>query len=216
MSPALDTFCVTCPQLNRARPVCTFIGARIIHRMVDGPLGGIAARVSVCTRCGLCEGRTNAVPGTGPASARAILVGEAPGREEDLQGKPFVGGAGRVLDKELERAGIPRSTVYITNVVKCRPPKNRVPSDEERDACIEYLKEEISVINPRIVCILGATALRSLLGLGGITGIRGTIINQDNTDYLVSLHPAATMYRRDLLPAFRRDMKKLAGMILST
>ena len=113
----------------------------------------IAEKVRSCTNCKLCETRTKAVPGKGNFDADVIFVGEAPGRSEDINGEPFVGAAGKKLDAMLEDAGINRNDVYITNIVKCRPPKNRIPNDVEKSMCNEYLKDEIAIINPKIICL---------------------------------------------------------------
>jgi len=128
-----------------------------------GELEGIKDEVTACLRCGLCSTRTNAVPGSGDVAAEIMFVGEAPGRREDMLGEPFVGAAGTRLSGALERAGLSRSKVYITNVVKCRPPDNRVPTATEREACSEYLRREIAAIRPRIICIMGNNAFGSVL-----------------------------------------------------
>ena len=173
----------------------------------------MAKRVSKCTKCGLCRNRTNAVPGKGSAGSKVIFVGEAPGRSEDARGEPFVGSAGKRLTAALEHAGVSRDSVYITNVVKCRPPDNRVPTDKEREMCAAYLEAEIMLIRPRFVCVMGNTAFKSLLGGENITKHRGKIFEKDGQDYFVTIHPAATIYNPDLLPVLKRDMKKLFGMV---
>ncbi|MHA1262146.1 MAG: uracil-DNA glycosylase, partial [Candidatus Freyarchaeota archaeon] len=117
-----------------------------------------------CVRCPLSETRTNVVFGEGDPHARIMFVGEAPGEQEDIKGRPFVGRAGRFLDHLLRVAGLERSTVYISNVVKCRPPNNRNPRKTEIEKCNPYLQKQIQLINPRIICILGNVALKTLLG----------------------------------------------------
>ena len=169
-------------------------------------------RVVECTKCGLCEGRTHAVPGRGPAPSPVMLVGEAPGRSEDLRGEPFVGAAGSRLNEALDAAGLRRDSVYITNVVKCRPPDNRVPTDDERSACRPHLEAEMSLVRPAAVCVMGNTALGSVLGLSGIAKHRGKVIRRGGIDYLVTVHPAATIYNRDMMPALKDDMKRLAEL----
>ncbi len=169
-------------------------------------------RVAGCTLCSLCEGRTNAVPGSGSAGSRIMLVGEAPGRSEDARGEPFVGAAGRILTEALELAGARRDSVYITNVVKCRPPGNRVPTDGEREKCMPYLEAEIRLVGPSMICVMGNTALGSVLGLEGITRHRGKVVRKGGRDYFVTVHPAAAIYNRDLLPVLRADVEKLVRL----
>ena len=122
-------------------------------------LESIRNQVVECTKCELCKTRTNSVPGKGNFQSDVIFVGEAPGRNEDKHGEPFVGAAGKKLSAALEGAGVSREEVYITNVVKCRPPNNRVPNGTERDTCKEYLKNEISIIKPKIICVLGLSLI---------------------------------------------------------
>ena len=129
----------------------------------------IKQNVIECTKCDLSKTRTNSVPGKGNFHSNVIFVGEAPGKNEDKKGEPFIGIAGKKLSIALEGAGISREEVYITNIVKCRPPKNRVPTTIERATCQEYLKQEIAIIKPKIICVLGNTAFNSLLGGSEIT-----------------------------------------------
>lgn len=172
-------------------------------------LGEIAAAVRECTRCDLCKTRKNAVPGIGDARATVVFVGEAPGRNEDLRGRPFVGQAGRILTRALEEAGVSRESVYITNTVKCRPPKNRVPREAERRACRAYLDLEMQIIKPRVVCVMGNTAYGSLLGGTGITEKRGVPVERDGVVYFPTIHPAAVIYNSSLADVLVKDMKKL-------
>jgi uracil-DNA glycosylase family 4 len=167
-----------------------------------------------CTNCELCHTRKSAVPGEGSASARVIFVGEAPGKSEDIQGKPFVGRAGKILEAALLNANISRSQVFITNIVKCRPPGNRRPKQDEIIKCNDYLNKQISVINPKIVCILGATAYSSLLGGKEISLNRGKLININGRDYFLTIHPAAILYRRRLLRVLEEDLMKLSKLIM--
>ncbi len=131
-------------------------------------------------------------------------------RSEDLQGKPFVGTAGQILSEALEYAGLKRVDIYITNVVKCRPPNNRQPLKEEQDACREHLLKELEIIRPKVICILGNTAFGSLLDGNSITKNRGKIINRDGNLYFVTVHPAAAIYNPDLRQVLKDDMKFLA------
>lgn len=172
-------------------------------------LDNIHSQVISCTKCDLCKTRTNAVPGKGNKNAEIIFVGEAPGRSEDLRGEPFVGAAGKKLSEMLEKAGLSRESAYITNVVKCRPPNNRVPTELERNSCIEYLNNEIKLINPKIICVMGNTASNSILGKGEITKNRGKIIKKDGRTYFLTFHPAATIYNRELIPILEKDLQNL-------
>ncbi|MDF0679937.1 MAG: uracil-DNA glycosylase [Candidatus Nitrosocosmicus sp.] len=180
----------------------------------DGSLESIKNDIINCVLCGLSLTRKNAVPGTGNISRKIILIGEAPGKNEDETGNPFVGSAGKVLDQALLNARIERKEIYITNVVKCRPPSNRVPTDEEIKICTsEYLKKEIDIISPKIICILGATALKSLLGLKHMKPYRGQIINRPPLRYFITYHPAATIYNNKLKQIFFEDIQKLAKIV---
>ena len=173
----------------------------------------IKQNVVECTKCELCKTRTNSVPGKGNFQSDVIFVGEAPGRNEDKHGEPFVGAAGKKLSAALEGAGITREEVYITNVVKCRPPKNRVPNTTERDTCKEYLKKEISIIKPKIICVLGNTAFNSVLGGSEITKYRGKLAQKDNQLYFITIHPAATIYNQELISTLNNDIVKLFDLI---
>ncbi len=149
-------------------------------------LDEIAEKVKTCKNCELCETRTKAVPGKGRFDADVIFVGEAPGRNEDVHGEPFVGAAGKRLDMILENTGIKREDVYITNIVKCRPPKNRVPTKKEEKSCNDFINKEIEIINPKIICVMGI---------------------------FVTFHPAATIYNQKLVDELKEDFKKLAKFL---
>ena len=177
-------------------------------------LASINNEIIHCVLCGLSKSRKNAVPGSGSITRKIILIGEAPGKNEDEKGSPFVGSAGKILDQALINARIKREEIYITNVVKCRPPNNRVPTDEEIGICTsEYLKKEIDIISPKIICILGATALKSLLGLKYMTPYRGQIVNRPPLRYFITYHPAATIYNNKLKQMFFEDIQKLAKIV---
>ena len=176
---------------------------------VEDPLRSLAEEIGSCRRCPLAEGRTKAVPGEGPASAEILLVGEGPGREEDRTGRPFVGRAGSVLDRCLEEAGIERSRVFITNVVKCRPPENRRPKRKEVEACRIYLDAQIELLQPRTVILMGNAAARAVLDVEGIGELRGRVIRGR---FLVTFHPAAVLRNGKLREAFVADLRRGRGM----
>jgi uracil-DNA glycosylase family 4 len=174
----------------------------------------IKQKVIKCTKCELCKTRTNSVPGKGNFHSNVIFVGEAPGKNEDKNGEPFIGIAGKRLSMALEGAGISRDEVYITNIVKCRPPKNRVPTTIERETCKEYLKQEITIIKPKIICILGNTAFNSILGGSEIIKFRGKLVKKDNQLYFLTVHPAATIYNQELIRVLKKDIVKLFNLIV--
>lgn len=174
----------------------------------------IKKNVIECTECDLSKTRINSVPGKGNFHSDVIFVGEAPGKNEDKNGEPFIGIAGKKLSVALEEAGISREEVYITNIVKCRPPKNRVPTTIERDTCQEYLKQEIAIIKPKIICILGNTAFNSILGGSEITKFSGKLVRKDNQLYFLTVHPAATIYNKELITVLKKDIVKLFNLIV--
>ena len=171
----------------------------------------IHERVKICNKCDLCDTRKNAVPGKGNENADVVFIGEAPGKNEDLYGEPFIGTAGKRLDDALENAGLTRSSVYITNIVKCRPPNNRIPNDAERSMCSDYLEEELRIINPKIICLLGNTPFYSILGGKEISKNHGQVVCKNNHVYFITFHPAATIYNQKLLSVFKNDIKKLVN-----
>ena len=180
---------------------------------MEKKLQGIKKKVTECTKCELSATRNNAVPGKGNYKSDVIFVGEAPGKNEDMKGEPFIGVAGNKLSAALESAGISRDEVYITNIVKCRPPKNRVPTEIERNTCQNYLKKEIEIIKPEIICILGNTAFNSLLNGKEIIKFRGKVVRKNNQVYFLTIHPAATIYNQKLINVLKKDMKKLFKII---
>lgn len=164
---------------------------------------GLRQAAETCTACPLARTRHSVVFGEGNEDTDLVFVGEAPGQQEDLQGRPFVGAAGQLLDRILEAAGIVRSEVYITNTVMCRPPGNRVPTPEERSACRPFFDAKLRRIGPKIVVLLGATAAQSILGPDiRITRDRGRIVERDGVQYIPTFHPAALL--RD--PAKKRPV----------
>ena len=180
---------------------------------MEKKLQEIKQQVIECTKCELSKTRNNSVAGKGNFKSDVIFVGEAPGKNEDLKGEPFIGIAGKKLSMALERAGITRDEVYITNIVKCRPPNNRVPTTNERETCKDYLKKEIEIIKPKIICILGNTAFGSLLDGKEITKYRGKIVRKDNQLYFLTVHPAATIYNQKLIDVLKNGIEKLFKLI---
>ena len=173
---------------------------------------------SVCTRCPLSEGRTNVVFGNGNADADLMFVGEAPGRDEDLQGLPFVGRAGKLLDQLLEEVGLQRSDVFVANVLKCRPPGNRDPQPEEIDSCRPWLEEQVRLIEPRVIGTLGNFATKLLTGSPtGITKVRGTAQHHTMGGRPVLLlplfHPAAGLRTPKVADQLREDFKLIPGLL---
>lgn len=166
----------------------------------------LAAQIRICTKCPLHQSRTQAVPGDGKSAAKVMLIGEGPGREEDESGHPFVGATGRYLDQVLEGTGLNRADLFITNIVKCRPPKNRPPKVDEIETCTaNYLFKQIELINPKLIVLLGGVATKKLLGLKNINEARGHLIEQNGRQYLVGYHPAVRFYRADLGQKVKED-----------
>lgn len=184
-----------------------------MNKVSNDSLEKIASEVIGCPLCKLSRSRRNAVPGDGQLSSKIMFVGEAPGKNEDEQGKPFVGAAGMILNQALEKAGIKRAEVFITNVVKCRPPGNRVPENDERSICRQYLDRQISLIAPKIICILGSTAYSSILGGKSITKNRGKIMERNGQKYFLTIHPAAAIYNKNLRSVLNNDLFLLSKEI---
>jgi len=157
----------------------------------DRPLDQIASEIAACTRCALHKTRTNTVPGQGDPHPEIMFIGEGPGADEDQQGLAFVGRAGQLLTKMIGAMGYTREKVFIGNIVKCRPPGNRVPLPEEMETCLPYLKRQIAILKPKVIVALGATAVKSLLGTGtGITKLRGEWHRFEEIDLMPTFHPA--------------------------
>lgn len=161
-----------------------------------------------CQKCALAKGRKTVVFGTGNPAAKLMFVGEAPGRDEDTQGLPFVGAAGKLLDRMLGRMGFARDEVYIANVIKCRPPENRDPSDEEVESCRPYLEQQVDLIKPQYLFCLGRIATKSLLGLdGSLAGLRKKIYHYRDCKTFVTYHPAALLRNQQLFWDVFDDMR---------
>lgn len=167
-----------------------------------------------CQRCRLAQGRTHAVPGEGDLNAMVLFVGEAPGAEEDRLGRPFVGRSGQYLTEVLARCGIARSDVYITNLVKCRPPGNRDPLPDELAACEDYLLRQIEIIHPRIIVTLGRLSMQRWFPEGSITRLHGRArVIEDGRIVVAMFHPAAALRNPAWRVAFERDMARLSTLI---
>jgi DNA polymerase len=179
--------------------------------MVD--LNTVASEVRVCQLCGLASGRTNAVPGEGPANAEIMLIGEGPGFHEDKQGRPFVGPSGQFLNELLASAGYKREQVFITNVVKCRPPGNRDPLPEEISACGSYLDRQITLINPKVIVTLGRFSMARFFPGAKISAIHGKAKKVDGRVVVAMFHPAAALHQPALRSAIEEDFQRLKELV---
>ena len=166
-------------------------------------------RVANCTDCGLCGTRTQAVPGEGPPDADVMFVGEGPGFHEDQQARPFVGPAGKLLEELLALAGLRRSDVYITNVVKCRPPNNRDPLPAEIEACRKYLNMQIQTIDPKLIVTLGRYSLAWFFPRDSISKVHGHLRRQNGMHYLHMYHPAAALHAGNLRKTIEDDFRRI-------
>jgi len=177
----------------------------------------IASEVLVCEKCRLCERRKHAVPGEGPKTAKVMFVGEAPGEQEDTQGRPFVGAAGKLLTELLESVDLRREEVYITNVVKCRPPSNRPPRKDESEACRAYLDRQIALIHPSVICPMGNSAIRAFLDSeDSVTALHGIPFEVEGITYFPMYHPAAALYTFGLRKVMEEDFRKLRALLDSS
>jgi DNA polymerase len=169
--------------------------------------------VSACTRCPLCKERTQTVFGTGSRQAELMFIGEAPGRDEDAQGVPFVGAAGQLLTKMITAMGFDRAAVYIANIVKCRPPRNRPPEADEATTCLPFLRRQIELVRPKVIVTLGATPLQFLLGKSGIARERGVWSEFAGIPVLPTFHPAyllrAPEHKREAWEDLKQVMVRL-------
>ena len=164
--------------------------------------------VKQCKKCRLCQNRTNIVFGTGNRQAELMFIGEGPGADEDLQGEPFVGKAGKLMNMAFDTVGLKRKDVYIANIVKCRPPSNRNPEDDEAAVCLNYLRNQVILIKPKIIVLLGNVALKNILGKEyGITSSRGNWIEKKGILYMPTWHPAALLRDETKKIDFIKDLK---------
>jgi DNA polymerase len=173
----------------------------------------VAQEARVCTKCELQFSRKLAVPGEGPANADIMFIGEGPGFHENEQGRPFVGAAGKLLDDLLAKINMKRSDVFITNVVKCRPPGNRDPQPDEIDACSEYLERQMEAIQPKVVVTLGRHSLGRFLPNAKISEVHGQAKRVKGRLVVAMYHPAAGLHQRSLMTAIEQDFKRLPELI---
>jgi uracil-DNA glycosylase len=169
--------------------------------------------VRACPNCRLSQTRTRAVPGEGPSNAEILMIGEGPGFHEDKQGRPFIGPAGRFLNELIESIGLTREQVYITNVVKCRPPENRDPAPDEIAACAPYLSRQVALLKPKIVVTLGRYSMAQYFPGQSITRIHGQPKRDRETIIFPMFHPAAALHRQELAGTLRQDMLKIPALL---
>ena len=163
-----------------------------------------------CKKCKLCTGRNNIVFGVGNKNADIMFIGEGPGADEDRLGEPFVGKAGKLMNQAFNGIGINRNKVYIANIVKCRPPQNRTPEQDEAKACMDYLRNQVILVRPKIIVLLGNTALKNILGDEySITTSRGTWAQKKGIFYMPTWHPAALLRDESKKIDFWKDLKKV-------
>ncbi|MFM9108127.1 MAG: uracil-DNA glycosylase family protein [Chloroflexota bacterium] len=176
-------------------------------------LAQVAADVRECTACELCRTRTQAVPGEGPATATILLIGEGPGWHEDQQGRPFVGNSGKFLSELLASAGVRREDVFITNVVKCRPPSNRDPMPDEIAACSAHLDRQIAALDPEVVVTLGRFSMARWFPGERISKIHGQPKRDGRRMIVPMYHPAAALHQGSLRPAIEEDFARLPKIL---
>lgn len=170
----------------------------------------LEASIQNCQKCKLCKTRRNIVFGEGSKHATVFFIGEGPGADEDEQAIPFVGKAGKLMNEAFRGLAIQREEVYIANVVKCRPPANRVPEDDEAVACLDYLRNQVILVKPKIIVLLGSTALKNVLGKQySITASRGNWMEQKGIYYMPTWHPAALLRDENKKIEFWNDLKKV-------
>lgn len=166
--------------------------------------------VKQCRKCRLCETRKNVVFGVGNREADIMFIGEGPGADEDAQGEPFVGKAGQLMNMAFDMLGIKREEVYIANIVKCRPPNNRNPQDDEAENCLDYLRNQVILVKPKIIVLLGSVALKNVLGKEyGITASRGKWLERKGILYMPTWHPAALLRDENKKIDFIKDLKQV-------
>ena len=189
---------VEAPAVVQTPPCC---------KEIPGDWAGLRAMTLNCRNCHLAASRQNVVFGEGNENARLMFIGEGPGADEDATGRPFVGAAGQLLDKMIAAMHLAREDVYIANVVKCRPPGNRVPGEEEAAACMGYLERQIELIKPEVIVLLGGTALHFLLKIDGISRLRGRWHEYKNIAVMPTFHPAFLLRKPEAKREAWHDLK---------
>ena len=173
-------------------------------------LGTLARMVSECRKCGLCGMRTHTVFADGSTKAKLVFIGEAPGRDEDLRGLPFVGRAGQLLDKMIAAIDLRREDVYICNVLKCRPPENRTPAPDEVEQCLPYLEQQLALLQPALICALGLSAVQALLKTkSSMASLRGRLFEYRGIPLIPTYHPAALLRNPGLKREAWEDMQRV-------
>jgi len=189
---------------------------------LSGQIEDLEKDIRGCEKCGLSEKRTQIVIGDGTSEADILFIGEAPGRQEDKKGRPFVGRAGKILDGLLEEIGLDREDVYITNIVLCRPPNNRDPEEEEIDRCTGYLDKHIKIVDPDVIVPLGSFATSYILdkyglGDGSISRLHGEVFSVSNLEgnfkIVPQYHPAAALYNPDLREVLEEDFRRVSEVL---
>jgi uracil-DNA glycosylase family 4 len=170
-----------------------------------------------CTRCRLSKHRQNVVPGEGSSNAEMLFIGEAPGKQEDNTGRPFVGRAGRLLDSLFAKIGIDRTTVFITSVIKCHPPNNRLPKSDELNVCVRsWMERQIELIDPKVIVLLGRVALKSMLNKTQVKEYAGQIVIKNDKKFFVTYHPAAALRDPKIKEKLEKDLFMLKKIMTNS
>jgi DNA polymerase len=181
---------------------------------LERELAALHETISDCTLCDMHKTRTNTVPGEGSSTAKLLFVGEAPGAKEDETGRPFVGRSGKLLRTMIEEIGFSTEEVFISSILKCRPPNNRTPTRSEREICRPYLEKQIELIDPRFIVLLGGTAISAMVGPWKVTECHGTSFEAEGKTYFMTFHPAAALRSTGVKELMRADFKILQSEIL--
>ena len=177
-------------------------------------LSSLATQIRTCSLCRLCEGRTNAVPGTGNPNAEIVFIGEGPGKNEDQQGIPFCGASGKLLDELLQSINLSRDDIFITNIVKCRPPANRDPLPDEKNLCATtYLDKQLAAIKPKLIITLGRHSLWHFFPDLKISEVHGQPHHSQGSTYLALYHPAAALYNGSMRSTLKEDFQNIPKII---
>jgi DNA polymerase len=180
----------------------------------DKELKDLHDSIRSCTLCPLHKTRTIAVPGEGSSTSKLFFIGEAPGAKEDETGRPFVGRSGKLLTTMIEEIGLSREEVFISSILKCRPPNNRIPTRTEKEICRPYMEKQIEMINPKVIVLLGGTAISSMVGPWKVTESHGTFFEAQGRTYFMTFHPAAALRSTGVKEQMRADFKILQSELL--